>query len=197
MEESIDPRDVLAAVANILDRSGIPYAVTGGMALHVWGRPRFTADADIIIAMKAADIGVLAKALRAISMANYISEDAMHRALANRGEFNFIDGETGVNVDFWVIKDGPFEKEQLNRRMRKTIKGTPVYFVSPEDLILSKLIWHKESESSRQREDVESVVRIQKKLDWRYLAKWSKRQGTARILRELKIQAKVGKSGRS
>lgn len=108
MEEIIDPRDILAVVANILEDFKIPYAVTGGMALHVWGRPRFTADVDVIVKMKAVDIEILARTLRTLSKASYISEDAMQRALMNLGEFNFIDRKTGVKVDFRIIKDGPF-----------------------------------------------------------------------------------------
>ena len=40
--ENSDPRDLLINVAEILKRLKIPYLVTGGMAVMIWGRPRFT-----------------------------------------------------------------------------------------------------------------------------------------------------------
>ena len=42
--------EVLLAVAAELDSLGIPYAVTGSMASNAWGHPRFTHDADMLIA---------------------------------------------------------------------------------------------------------------------------------------------------
>ena len=70
----------------------------------------------------------------------------------------------------------PFSKIKLERRVPKKILGKTVYFVSPEDLILSKLEWYKQSQSTRHLEDVESIFKISaKKLDKKYLAHWAKK----------------------
>ena len=95
-----DPRHLLVKVARILDRLDIPYAVTGGMAIYVWGRPRFTADIDIVVLLKVLRVGELTRALSRLGEAGYISEDAIRRALETHGEFNFIDGESGIKGDF-------------------------------------------------------------------------------------------------
>jgi len=50
--ELIDPRQLLVKVAKVLDNLSIPYVVTGGMAVTIWGRVRFTADIDIVIELK-------------------------------------------------------------------------------------------------------------------------------------------------
>ncbi len=183
--EEIDPRRLLAQVARILDQSGIAYAVTGGVAVFVWGKPRFTADIDIVVQLKAESVDHLARVLRSLSEASYVSEEMMRHALAHKGEFNFIDGASGVKVDFWVLGDDPFEKSQLSRRIRRKVAGEKVFFVSPEDLILSKLRWYEESGSSRQLEDVESVLKIQKKLDVRYIRRWARVHGTSTLLEPL------------
>jgi len=36
--EEIDPRHLLKKVAEILEILKIPYAITGGMAVYIWGR---------------------------------------------------------------------------------------------------------------------------------------------------------------
>lgn len=173
--ESIDPRHLLIKVAKVLDDLNIPYIVTGGMAVHIWGHPRFTADIDIVIELKTNDIDTLASELLKINKIGYIDKDNMHEALANQGEFNFIDPTYGVKVDFWV---NPTSLE-LKRRKAIDVLGQQVYFISPEDLILSKLRWYKISPSSRHSEDIESILKISGDiLDKDYLFKQSRKQET-------------------
>ena len=171
--EEIDPRHLLIRVAQILEQLDIPYAITEGMAVFVWARPRFTADIDIVVLLKQRHIALLAEALRALSEASYVDTVMMRRALERRGEFNFIDGATGVKIDFFVVKGTLFDRSQLNRRVPQHILGHRVYFVSPEDLILSKLLWFQSGESAKQYEDIVSILRMQVKLDWEYLRKWA------------------------
>lgn len=45
----ITPETLLYKVAKILQELKISYAVTGGMAVIAWGKPRYTADIDIVI----------------------------------------------------------------------------------------------------------------------------------------------------
>ena len=173
--ELIDPRQLLVKVANVLDNLSIPYVVTGGMAVTIWGRVRFTADIDMVIGLKTNDINTLASELLKLSEFGYVDRDAMREALANQGEFNFIEGDSGIKVDFWVKPDFP----ELNRRVAKDILGQRVYFVSPEDLILSKLRWYKISPSSRHIEDIESILKISGEIiDKDYLLEQSRKQET-------------------
>jgi len=181
-----DPNHLLIKIAELLEQLKIPYFITGGMAVTVWGRPRFTADIDIIIQMQPKDAETLEKTLSIISEASYVSMEAIKRALNNYGEFNFIDGESGMKVDFWILKNTPFAVSQLKRRKMRSILGKKIYFSSPEDLILSKLIWHKESPTGRQLDDVESILRVSKKrLDFKYLQSWAKKLDLESILNEV------------
>jgi len=183
--EEIDPRHLLIQVVEILERLNIPYAITGGMAVFVWARPRFTADIDIVVTLKSEDVSVLESALRALPVACYIDANMMRHAIEQRGEFNFIDGMTGVKVDFWPVGSQPFDKSKMDRRIAKEILGRNIYFISPEDLILSKLLWFREGESAKQREDVESILRMQENLDRKYLQMWSEIHKTSEILNQL------------
>lgn len=186
--QNIDPTNLLVNIAKVLDDLGIQYFVTGGMAVFVWGRPRFTADVDIVIALKSENSIKLIRALRAFGKSGYIDEDAVEEALRNKSEFNFIDGITGVKVDFWVLRDRDvFEQLRFKRRVGRKILDYMVYFISPEDLILSKLIWHQKSESTRHMEDAESVLKVSdKKLDFKYLKKRAKELGVSEILTKIR-----------
>lgn len=185
---------LLKKLGEILGRLRIPYLVTGGIAVLVWGRPRFTADIDVVVELAPEKLGELAAALSKIDKDVYISRRDMLRALDQKGEFNFIHPDSGLKIDFWILDTSDsFDRERMRRRIMRKIAGQELYFSSPEDLVLIKLKWHTASGSEQQLRDVESILKIQKKLDWPYLEKWSKKQGTGRILRELKKRKKQAK----
>ena len=178
-----DPQNLLVNIAKILKELKIPYIITGGMAVLVWGRPRFTADIDIVVELNKNKVDKLKKALLSLSDVAYFDKKSAYEAIKNKGEFNFIDGNTGIKIDFWVLSNDSFDSSRLKRRKHRKVLGENVYFSSPEDLILIKLKWYKESLSSRQIEDVESILKISdKKIDFKYLKIWAKKLDVLKIL---------------
>ena len=175
------PEELLCKIAKILEKLNIPYIVTGGFAVAVLAKPRFTADIDIVIELIPRKVSQLSKELLSIDKDVYVSEEAIKYAIKNKGEFNFIHPQTGLKVDFWA-KRYPFE--QFERAIVKKIDGQEVKFISPEDLILSKLIWYKEGQGAKQLEDIKSVLEISKP-DLNYIKKWAKSQSTIKILKSL------------
>lgn len=182
----MDFHELIGKIAKILDNLTIRYAITGGYAVSIWGRLRATFDIDVVIEIEKSKASVLTHALKKISRIAFIDEDMVRQAIERKDEFQFIDVESGIKIDFWVCGDDPFSRARIKRRVKKIIQGKRIYFLSPEDLMLSKLLWYKESESEQQLADVTSIVRLQKgKLDKEYLKKWAKRQSTIKILEQL------------
>ena len=185
--EITDQEKILITIAKILDDLKIEYFITGGFAVSVWGRPRATFDIDVIIKLVKPNVTTLARALRGICKAGYVDENMMADAISNNGEFNFIDPNSGLKVDFWVMRKEGLDVERLKNKKTKIISGQKVYFSSPEDLILSKLEWYKECRSSRHLEDVESIFKISgDKLDKKYLNKWVDKLGLSDFLDKVK-----------
>ena len=178
------PEQLLYKIVAILKHLKIPYVVTGGFAVAVWGKPRFTADIDIIVELPMLKIRALAKSLLAIDKDVYVDELAMGTALKGKREFNFIHPQTGLKVDFWIMKGDEFSRMELKRAVIKKIDGQHIYFISPEDLILSKLLWYKASKSTRHLEDIESILKISK-VDLKYIKQSAVRQSTTKILEDL------------
>lgn len=173
----------LKKVAKILDKLKIPYFVTGGVAIVIWGRPRYTADIDILIELKKEKVK---KFVAELTKEGYVDEDVVRESLKHKLEFNFIDNETGMKVDFWILGNSAFDRSRLKRAKLREIFGQQVIFSSPEDLILKKLLWFKESNSNRHLEDIQSVIAIIKdQLDFDYLKKWAKKQKTLGVLEEM------------
>ena len=49
--------------------------------------------------------------------------------------------------------------------------GKIIYVVSPEDLLISKLIWIQDLQSPVQMEDISNLI-VFDGLDWAYIEKW-------------------------
>ncbi len=96
---------LLIKIAKILSDLEIKYFVTGGFAVSVWGRPRATFDIDIIVKLIEPHAVPLAKALKEISKAGYADENMIKDAIRHNGEFNFIDPNSGLKIDFWVTEE--------------------------------------------------------------------------------------------
>src|SRR3989338_5646727 len=96
-----DPTQLFLKVIEILESLEIPYLISGGLAVVVWGRTRFTADIDIVVELQEKDIDNLERALKYLSQISYLDREMMNEALRTYGEFNFIDGNSGIKVDFW------------------------------------------------------------------------------------------------
>jgi hypothetical protein len=177
----MDQAELLKKVAKTLESLDIPYLITGGVAVTIWGRPRFTVDIDIAIELSFSRSEKLVKGLRKIDKDVYVSSEAAGDAVTRKSEFNLIHPD-GFKVDFWVLEDDTYARSRIKRRKIKKVWGRRISFISPEDLILSKLEWYKKSRSTRHLEDIESVIAIQKRLDWKYIKRWAAAQKTEESL---------------
>ncbi|PJC47632.1 MAG: hypothetical protein CO034_01770 [Parcubacteria group bacterium CG_4_9_14_0_2_um_filter_35_11] len=179
---------LLIKIVKILNNLKIKYFITGGFAVSVWGRPRATFDIDIVVKLIKPQAIPLTRALRKISKEGYADENMIKEAIQHKGEFNFIDPSSGLKVDFWVVEEKISAPPEFENRKLKKINNQNVYFISPEDLILSKLQWYKQTQSSRHSEDIQSVLKISgKKLNMKYLKKWAEKLGLLEIFNELKV----------
>ncbi len=180
---------LLIQITKILNDLEIGYFITGGFAVSVWGRPRATFDIDIVVKIIESQANKLAKAWKNISKAGYADEDVIKEAIKNKSEFNFIDPDSGLKVDFWMVKEDNNNPPEFENRRAKKISGQNVFFVSPEDLILSKLQWYKLSSSERHIDDVKSVFKISgENIDKKYLDYWINKLELDEIVKEKDIK---------
>lgn len=180
---------LLIEIVKILDNLGIKYFITGGFAVSLWGRPRATFDIDIVVKIIEPQADKLAKAWKRISRAGYADENMIKEAIKNKGEFNFIDPDSGMKVDFWLGKEGENNPPEFKNRKPQKINRKTVFFVSAEDLILSKLQWLKLSHSDRHLDDIKSIFQISgKKINKKYLNYWIEKLGLDKIIKENKIK---------
>ena len=178
-----DELAVLGLVASRLDAAGIPYMVSGSVAMNLYAQPRMTRDIDVVVALEAPD----ASRITALLEPDFICElVAVEDAIRHRGMFNAIHREWVVKVDFVIRKDTPFRREEFSRRRRVRVNGREISIVTAEDLILSKLYWAKDSHSELQLRDVRNLLQCVESLDWSYLERWAPEISVSGLLSEVR-----------
>ncbi|PYM16184.1 MAG: hypothetical protein DMD81_13190 [Candidatus Rokuibacteriota bacterium] len=90
-----------------------------------------------------------------------------------------------MKVDFVVRKDTEYRRTEFARRRRVALEGHSFFVVAPEDLIISKLDWARDSRSEVQLMDVRNLIRALPALDWSYLERWTASLGLEALYREL------------
>lgn len=174
--------EVLKEVARRLDRHGVAYMITGSTAANFYAVPRMTRDIDIVVELTEPDIG---KFIDAFKKDYYLEPTTVREAVKTKGMFNLIHDQYVIKIDFVVRKDTPYRRREFSRKKKIDLEGQPLYLVAPEDLILSKLVWAKDSNSEVQLRDVRNLLQSVKRLDRRYLARWVKQLGVESLYRQV------------
>ena len=121
----------------------------------------------------------------------YVDEADVQEAIASGTMFNVIHKETCFKVDFVALRVNDYEQVKFSRKVQLDYDGKKISVISPEDLIISKLMWSKDAGiSERQMRDCESILEVnQKKLDYKYLETWVSKLGLTEEFKMLKTQS--------
>lgn len=161
--------ELLKSVCRRLDHAGMPYMLTGSLAAHFYAVPRMTRDIDIVIEIMNLEVN---KVFRVFQDDFYIAKDSIFEAIKFETMFNVIHNNSGFKVDFIIRKDMPYRNIEFQRRRQIEFDGVKIWIVSPEDLIISKLYWAKDSFSDLQIKDVRNLMGAIKNLDLKYINQW-------------------------
>jgi hypothetical protein len=165
-----EQRRFIQLIASRLDSARIPYMLTGSMAMAVYSIPRMTRDIDLVIEVEAADVERL---FDLFAKDCYIDREIVKEAVNAHSMFNIIHNKWVIKADFIIKKNEEYRREEFSRRQKIALEDSTVFVVSPEDLILSKLVWGKQSQSDLQVGDVRQMIAVVPKLDWQYIKKWA------------------------
>lgn len=185
-------QELLAHAIDALDRAGVEHMVTGSFVSSIQGEPRATHDIDIVIALLPGALDPLLEAFPSDRF--YVSREAAMAAIATGGMFNVLDTGTGDKIDFWMLTGDPFDRSRFERRIVDDLFGRRVAISTPEDTILVKLRWSRESgESEKQIRDATRVFELQAPLlDQSYLDAWADRLGVGDLLAQVRRGAGSG-----
>jgi len=162
-----------------LDAAGIAYMLTGSLAMSYYARPRMTRDIDVVVALDASAGAMIADAL---GKDYHADVTLLAEGFRLRRPCNVLHLPTVVKIDLIPRKDSEYRRLEFERRRKVDFAGVELWIVSPEDLVISKLEWARDSGSELQMRDVRHLLEVP--LDRAYLTEWAGRLDMAALLKE-------------
>jgi hypothetical protein len=167
-------------VVGAFNRSGLRYALTGGVAASYYGRPRTTLDVDVLVVTKESELTRLAKSLTDEGIKAGTRE--LSRAWKSKYRIaTLVDSKSPYRLDM-IFTDQRLE------RIAGLILGARTYYQTPESLILSKLRMIKATlqpeKAATDREDVKAILEAAH-VNLVSIRRRARSQGTLELLDEL------------
>lgn len=164
-----EEKEVLKMVVTRLESAHIAYMATGSIAANFYTIPRMTRDIDFVVELTENDVDGFCSLFEKDF---YVDKHAVQQAIRQKGMFNVIHQGSIVKVDFIIRKESEYRRLEFSRRQKIPFEGINVAITAPEDLILSKLHWAKDSHSEMQLRDARNLLTTVLNLDRVYLEEW-------------------------
>jgi len=175
--------EVLKIVTQRLNEARIPYMISGSIAANYYTVPRMTRDIDIVIELKHSDID---RFTGLFEDDFYVNKEMILNEVSCEGMFNLIHNQYIIKIDFIMKKPSAYQQTAFSHRKEILIEGCTMWNISAEDLIISKLMWAKNSHSEVQLRDVRNLIETVIDLDTRYMDYWLGQLGLKRLYKEVK-----------
>jgi hypothetical protein len=170
----------LSDFAVVFDKLNVPYVVMGGIAVRFYGIPRATYDVDFTVSIERDRLSDLYHLIREIGYtipdtydAGWVDSVAGMPLIKAR---LYLEGH-GIDIDLFLA-ESRFQRQMLNRRRQEHLEDNLLWLVSPEDLVLLKLLAGR----PRDYADIGDIFFTQGQLDETYLRQWARELG---VLAEL------------
>jgi hypothetical protein len=88
----LEQNRAFGGIIDILEAMGIEYVIWGGVAVAMYGEPRFTRDMDVVVRLHHSQVDTLAQLFEEDGY--YVSVDSIRDAVERHFYFNVIHHET-------------------------------------------------------------------------------------------------------
>lgn len=174
-----DAAEVLLEVVQRLRETEFTFMVVGAFAVMAHGRPRTTADIDVSVNLPFRERDRLRGVLEELG------DEVEERTSPQWGKRLVTTHPSGLEIEVFFVSGHPFYRREFDRRVTRTVRGEEVPFISPEDLVLRKLVNHRKRRGEDWA-DAESVARVQgTDLDLAYLREHCGPQRVCGLVEEL------------
>lgn len=180
-----------AAVARLVERleaEGVPYMFTGALSANLYGVPRATSDADIVVAFDAFDVVAF---VRGLGPDFVLDRQAMIEGFTGtmRHVVHFVPKK--FDIELFHLGNDPHDRSRFARRRRTSLPegNREAWVATAEDVLIQKLRWGR-------RKDLDDIVNLLTvsgdMLDWEYVTQWTREHGTGALLADLRAEAAGG-----
>lgn len=181
--------DLIRLFIEPVERLGLRYFITGGVATVIYGDPRFTRDVDIVLALEGPEIPRLHAAFDPADF--YVPPPETLTEESNResgGHFNLIHARSALRADVYLTGNDPLHAWAFERRRRIELEGVAIWLAPVEYVLVRKLEYYRASDSERHLRDVATILRVSGgTVDRAELERWV----TAKGLQDAMAEAEV------
>ena len=153
--------DLFLVFIERLNKSNLPYMVTGSIASIIYGEPRMTHDIDLVLELGADQIQ---KFINLFPPEEFYCppENAIKTEVARktRGHFNIIHHKTGFKADIYPIGQDQLHKWAMRQRKKIEFEQCNIWIAPPEYVIIRKLQYYREGGSSKHLSDINRMLEI-------------------------------------
>jgi len=180
----MNSEQAVAWVIERLENSGVGYILVGAFSSNLYGVPRSTRDADIVV-----DFG----SVRIVDFCRSLGDDFfLDRQMMVEGFTGSVRNivhfkPTNFDIEFFRLNDDPHH-QRFARRRRQQIPEfeCEAWVPTPEDVVIQKLRWARRKDL----DDVVNVISVSgKELDWDYVHRWTDEHKTTGLLKQLRSEA--------
>jgi hypothetical protein len=144
--------DLLAALSRVMPECCEGWYLFGAQAVQVWGAPRLTADVDVTVRLRGEDSAGFVAQMREEGFELRVRD--IDGFVKKTRVFPFVHLASAIPVD--VVLAGPgLEEEFLKRARPVDLGGVTLPVISPEDLIVTKVLAGR----PKDLEDIRGVLR--------------------------------------
>lgn len=175
--------DLVGLFVAPLERAGVTYMVTGGVASVVYGDPRFTRDVDLVVEMGPESTDAFTSAFAGDDFYLQPEEALLEEVRRRGGRFDVIHRGTALRADVYLAGDDPFHAWAMGHRRRIEVEGLAIWLAPLEYVVIRKLEYYRASGSDRHMRDAAMMLRISAPLvDSVTLGEWSDRRDVVELL---------------
>jgi hypothetical protein len=180
--------ELLRYLVDVLEALGVEYMIGGSQASMYYGEPRLTRDVDVIVKLRLDDLPAFVDGFPPEDFS--LDEKSAREAIDASGQFNIIHPASGLKIGVYINPDTPYDRTRLARRQRlPLVPGVEAYFARPEDVIVYKLLYHRQGGSDLHLRDVLGIMRVSRsELDEAYVTEWARRLGVAATWEQVRNQ---------
>lgn len=157
------PPDLIELFIRPLEKVGVEYMITGGVAAVIYGDPRFTRDVDLVLELDTAGSSELLAAFDPeefylhLPPVEVLSEEASR---PEGGHFNIIHHSSALRADVYTAGDVALHRWALDRIVRLRVGAGDISVAPIEYVIIRKLEYYRDSGSDRHLRDIAMMLRF-------------------------------------
>ncbi len=183
----MDPLLAISKVLIALNELRIPYMIVGALSSNMYGEPRLTDDADLVLELGNTPISALVSKLGSDFR---LDSQLGFETITGSSRYHITHVESEFLIELFQLTDDPHNQSRFARRKGILFAEVPASVQSVEDVIIQKLRWYKRGNRLKDIEDARNVVDTQRgKLDLEYIRHWVGLHETGEIFEKLLLGA--------